>query len=670
MTLQALTATAVRLTLVAFAISVLLHVDHLPLWCTGAVAVSLGWQALHQYRKTPLPAPWLRVTLTLLLFAGTLTTFRTLNGLSPGSALLVVMGAAKLLELRARRDAVVIVVVTLLLILAACLDRQSLVRLPLYAGATWTACAALAALGTRQWQSAARGAFRLSGRALLWGLPFAVLCFVLVPRLPNAMWSLPASDQAQTGLDDKMSPGSISDLSMSDEPAFRVRFDGAIPSPSERYWRGPVLHDFDGYTWRRVQGQTAMGQPVEETGPRLRYHVMLEPHGRNWLYGLDSIRNVESQRVFISFDGQVMRFQPVTSALSYDATSVIHLRAISPLSATGRKLDTQLVSGRNPRSVALARDLRSQSTDDRSYAGKVLDYFRSGGFEYTLTPPLLNFDSIDDLLFNTRRGFCGHFASAYVTLMRAAGVPARVVTGYLGGEWNPIGGYYIIRQSDAHAWAEIWLEGQGWTRVDPTAVVSPERLQRGLRDLLPESGSAIARVLRRSPLLSGLLERWDAANSWWRERIVNYDLARQLDLLRKLGLADIDFRGMALLLLAGGTLWMLGALYWMSRRPGQARPDITGRLWLKYQALLRRRGLTIAVHEAPRSLEQRVARMLPDSAAEVEAFTDLYLRMRYGPTEVDAADVQQLKERLRRVVRRIPRRPAGARGLSTAGTRH
>ena len=662
-----MTRGAANLVLICFAMGVLLHVDRLPPWCTLAAVIAICWQAMHRHRNLPLPGSWLRVLLTLLLTMATLASYRTLSGLTAGGTLLVAMGAAKLLETRQRRDGMVIAIVSLVMVLAACLDRQSLWRLPLYVAAGWSGCAAIAALGSRDETLSSRRAFGHAGRALLWGLPFAVLCFLFVPRLPGALWSLPGSDQAQTGLDDQMSPGGISDLTLSDDPAFRVRFEGEVSLPSARYWRGPVLHDFDGYTWRRVRGQIAVTQPVEEIGPRLRYHVMLEPHGRNWLFGLDTVRAIENRRVSIAFDGQVTQFRPITSAIAYNAVSSLRVRTDAGLSATGRRLDLRLGGSHNPRSRALARQLRAGVADDRAYTRAALDYLRRGGFLYTLTPPLLNHDSVDDLLFNTRRGFCGHFASAYVTLMRAAGVPARVVTGYLGGEWNPIGGYYLVRQSDAHAWAEVWLDDEGWVRIDPTAVVAPERLQRGLRDLLPFSRSTASRLLRANPFLRDLIDRWDAVNSWWQERIVNFNLGTQLDLLRLLGLGDIDFRGMALVLLAGAAGWSLTTLYWISRRVPTQQPDAVGRLWLKYRALLDRRGLAAAPFEAPRALARRIARGVPDAADAVGTFTEHYLRLRYGPgsgaTERDAA---QLKAQLRAIAGRLPRRPRAAPEAATA----
>jgi protein-glutamine gamma-glutamyltransferase len=656
-------ARAMFMVLAAFAISVLLHVDSTPLWCSAAAGIALVWHGLFLLGRLRLPGTALRLLIAATLFAATLASFRTLQGLSAGSALLLVMGSAKLLEIRKRRDAMVMAFVSLVLLLAACLDRQSLARMPLYLLAGWSACAAIAALGATPASHSLRRAFRTAGVALLLGLPFAGACFLLVPRLPGPLWSWPSGDQARTGLGDEMSPGSISELSASDEPAFRVRFEGPPPPASARYWRGPVLHDFDGHTWRRAQGQIAPTPTSEARGTDIRYHVMLEPHGRNWLFGLDTIREISGPFTFLTFDGQAITARPVTSMRAYDGLSNLQVRNTGPLSRTGRRLDTRLPPGRNPRSIDLARSMRAAASSDRDYTQRVLELFRTNGFQYTLTPPRLGLDSVDDLLFNTRLGFCGHFASAYVTLMRAAGIPARVVTGYLGGEWNSLGGYFLIRQADAHAWAEVWLDGEGWMRIDPTAVVAPERLQQGLMDLMPDRGSATSRLFRSTQWIRSLVTAWDASGNWWEERVVRFNMASQMNLLQRMGLGNIDYRGMALLLLAAATAWGLLVALWTTRRARAPAADLLGTIWLQYQALLRRRGMDIAPHEPPRAIARRVAVRFAQAAADVGEFTAQYLALRYGAG--DNASKEQLSA-LRALLRRISRDTAARRPERTA----
>ncbi len=642
-----------RLMLLAFGGACLLHVDRAPPWCTAVAALSI--LACWRGDLKRLPA-WLRLPLTLTVVVFVLFTFGTLNGVAAGSALLIGMGAMKLLESRTHRDGVVVTVVALILVLSAGLDRQDLWRLPLFLLVAWMSLAAIAAMGSAQAAGSARIAFTRSGGAMLFAVPFAVLAFILVPRLPGALWALPGGGQAQTGLSDEMSPGSISDLAVSDAIAFRVRFDDTAPPPPLRYWRGPVLHDFDGNTWRNEGGFVASPrQPLQFRGNRVGYQVTLEPHGRTWLFALETAQSVQGRRSFHTPDGQFLAQRPVNSTLIYEGVSWLDARHEGSLPTTTRRRDTRLPAGRNPRTLQLARDMRAQADGDAAYAAAVMRYFATGGFEYTLTPPQLDYNSVDDLLFNTRLGFCGHFASAFVTLMRAAGVPARVVTGYLGGTLNPVGGYYLLRQSDAHAWAEVWLEGEGWVRFDPTGEVAPGRLQRGLSELLPETRSAATNLVQQTSWLRNLRDRWDAAGTWWRERVVNFNSTQQRTLLEWLGLGNVDYRGMALLLLAAVVAWCAALLFWLRPRTPRARPDAVGRTWSRFLRLLERRDLPVAAHEGPEAIRHRAQRAFPAASAPIGTFVRLYASVRFGAGETPGdARHDELRRHLQEVERALP----------------
>jgi transglutaminase-like putative cysteine protease len=655
-----LTGTPSRLMLLALGAACLLHVDRTPPWCILIVALNIFAYWRGDARRLP---NWLRYPLTVVVMAAVLFSFGTLNGVSAGSALLMNMGGLKLIETRTHRDGVVVTVVALILVLSAGLDRQEMWRLPLYLAVAWLALATIASMGSHRAATSPWVAFRRAGSAMLVAVPFAVLAFVLVPRLPGALWSMPGGGQAQTGLSEEMSPGSISDLAISDAIAFRVRFEGAAPDPSQRYWRGPVLHDFDGNTWRNQRG-VAMPprQPVEYLGDEVSYQVTLEPHGRQWLFALDTARSLQGRRNLQMPDGQFLAFQPVTSTLIYEGVSWLRVRQPGELSVTARRRDTRLPEGRNPRTLELARSLRNASSTDAVYAEQVMRYFADNGFEYTLTPPKLDYNSVDDLLFNTRLGFCGHFASAYVTLMRAADVPARVVTGYLGGAWNPAGGYFLVRQSDAHAWAEVWLDGQGWVRFDPTGMVAPGRLQRGLGELLPATRSAADNFVQQNSWLRSLRDSWDAAGHWWRERVVNFNSAQQRDLLSRLGLGDLDYRGMALLLLAGVIAWAMLLIVWLRLRAPRQPHDAVARLWRRYLALLARRGIAVADHEGPEAIRRRARRAWPAASGPIDEFTRSYEQQRFGAPQI--ATPQRLPE-LRRQLAAVDRATAGLVPLDT-----
>lgn len=645
-----LTRTQTLLLLGAFAAGMLLHTLAVPLWSTGIALGAIAWRWLHHAAGLALPGRWLRPAIALALFGAVFAQFRTLGGLVAGGTLLIAMGAAKLLETRAARDAVIVASVALILVLAAALDRQSLARLPVYLGTAWLALAAITALGSTRTARSAVRSLRTAGGTALVALPFALLCFVLVPRLPGALWPSPSAERARTGLSEEMSPGSITELARSDEIAFRVEFEGTPPPFGLRYWRGPVLHDFDGATWRRARGQTAIRQETQPDSAPLRYRVVLEPHQQNYLFALDTVAAIEGLPHTVQFDGQVRAARPVTSPVVYQAVSHLSVRHPGELSLLGRRIDTRLPEGRNPRTVALAGELRAASGGEADYARRVLDWLAGGGFEYSLAPPATGQESVDELLFRTKRGFCGHYASAYVTLMRAAGVPARVVTGYLGGTWNAVGGHYTVRQADAHAWAEVWLPGEGWTRIDPTAVVAPGRLTLGLDELWPERLSATGALFSRGRWLRDLRDTWEAAAGWWQLSVVNFNRAAQRGLFERIGLPDIDYGGMALLLAIGGALWAALTMLVSFRRP-RRRLDPLARLWERFIALLGRLGIAIAPHEGPEAIRRRARRLLPEAARQIDELAGGYARARFGPGPEDPRALRLLAARLSAIAR-------------------
>lgn len=609
---------------------VLLHIDRVPIWATGTAFLWAGWRFLHDLRNVRLPGPFAKVGVTLLLIIAVFAHFKTLNGLSAGTALLVVMGSVKLLETHTQRDRNVVIGVSLFLLLAACLDRQSILRAPLYLIHAWICCAALGVTTRGKVGLSNRTVALLAARTLLLALPLAVVLFLFFPRIGGGFWTLPPSGAATTGLSDSMSPGSISSLSESDDPAFRVHFESDAPPPQERYWRGPVLHDFDGYTWSQRPGQFYLRSPLQYEGKAYKYSVTLEPTSKRWWFALDTVTASPSRRVRLTFDQQLLSNEPVTRLITYEAVSYTRTRSEGPIPLVARRVDTRLPPGRNLRSVALAKEMRERAGSDEQYISSVLDLFRQGGFVYSLTPPLLNPDSVDDFIFNTKQGFCGHYASAFVTLMRAAGIPARVVTGYQGGEWNPIRKYYLVRQSDAHAWAEVWLDGRGWTRFDPTAVVAPERLQRGLLDLLPQSGTATERMLRQIPLLTDLRQSWDAANDWWNERVVDFDIRTQLDLLRWLGFESPDWSILGYLMAAGLIAWLIVIAWHVGRTARRAPVDRLARAYENLCAKLSSAGAAREPHEGPLAYATAIATRRPDLALSASGLLMSYAGLRFG----------------------------------------
>jgi protein-glutamine gamma-glutamyltransferase len=647
---------------------VLLHADRVPPWVVGIAFALIAWRLAASSGLVRLPGKVFRAFIAFALVGAVFARFHTLNGLSPGTALLVLMAAIKLLETHTPRDQFIVVGGTLFLLLAACLERQSLLRTPLYLAETWVCCASFAVIAYPPEKTATallaaatsapvtrfdnRAAVLLAGRTLLYALPLALVLFVLFPRIPGAFWALPRSEGAETGLGDSMSPGSISLLTASYEIAFRVKFDGAPPPAQERYWRGPVLHDFDGYTWKRRPGGGYLPQALTYAGEAYHYRITLEPSQQRWWFTLDTVDHSPAPYVYFNYDYELVARDPVTDTTSFDAVSHTRTRATEPLSKLARQVETQWPVGRNPRSLQLARDIRARVSSDGAFVDAVLKLLRTGGFVYSLTPPLLDYDSVDDFLFNTRNGFCGHYASAFVTLMRGAGIPARVVTGYLGGEWNPIGEYFIVRQSDAHSWAEVWLEGRGWTRVDPTAVVEPERLTRGILNLLPNTGSAEARLVRFSPSFAALLQRWDAVNMWWTNHVLKYDFKSQLNLLSRLGIHSPDLSTLGWAFVTALLSWLTWIAWQMGRGPSRVRPDRLARAYARLCRKLAGIGLPRSAHQGPIAYADAVAEQRPDLREAVRALLTRYAELRYGAPRADsrAEDVAGFERSVARLI--------------------
>ncbi len=667
----------------AFLGGVLLQVDHIPLWATMTACVCTGWSIAVCARRMRVPRRSLKGALALALAAAVAAMFHTLNGLEAGTTLLVAMGSVKLLEAYRRRDRYIVLGVALFLLIAACLSRQSLPFAPLYAAQAWLCCSAMVVAAHPESSLDSRAAAWLAGRSLLVALPLAVLAFLFFPRLSGSLWALPETGAAATGLSDTLAPGGISDLSESADPAFRSWFDGPPPPPAERYWRGPVLHYFDGYTWSRTPSEwvdptLAASAPIRATpagvttaaapAARLyRYRVTLEPSSNRWWLALDTVVSPPSGAVHMTSDRVLIGARPVTEPITYTAVSDTAGRGLDPLAARRLGRDLQLPPDRNLRSVGLGRRLRSEASSDTAFVRSVLEFFRTGGFRYTLTPPRLGTDSVDEFLFGARRGFCGHFASAFVTLMRAGGVPARVVTGYLGGDWNPIGRYLLIRQSDAHAWAEVWLQGEGWTRVDPTAVVAPERLTRGIQEFLPGAASAPERLLLQMRWITSMRQAWDAANAWWTNEVIGFDTRTQLGLLRRLGITapSSDQLGWALALCLIGWLAVAGSQ--LGRLPRPPRPDRLARAYQRLCRKLARVGAPRALDEGPLAYADSIARRRPDLAPTARVLLASYAQLRFGP-QSGGATASRLADFERAVARwRVSPRTRSARG--SRGTR-
>jgi protein-glutamine gamma-glutamyltransferase len=606
------------------------HADHLPVWVDALCAMLLLWRAYLNRKNQPLPKRWLLLTITLGSIIGILVEYRTLFGREAGVTLLIVLVALKQLELRTLRDARLVIYLACFIIITNFFYSQS-IPTALYMLATLLVIVATW-LHLQTGNLPLRPRLRLAGIMLAQAVPLMLVLFILFPRVPGPLWGLPQEDLARTGLTDTMAPGSISRLSLSDAVAFRVTFKDKPPPRDKMYWRGPVLWEFDGQNW--TMGKTAGGKPaqLDNLGDPIDYTVMLEPHGKNWLFALEMPTHVSIQ-AGMTYDFQLRQRKPVSSRLRYEVESQLSYRANAEEEPFELRRALLLPSGLDPRARQLAAQWRASTGDNAAIVQTALRYFNQQGFGYTLEPPPLpGFNTIDDFLFDTKQGFCEHYASAFVFLMRAAGIPARVVTGYQGGEFNELGNYYIVRQSDAHAWAEVWLQGRGWVRVDPTAAIAPSRIQSGLTAAISAADTAALPLFERtsSPWLRKLRFNLDAIAYQWDQWVLGYDTERQFAFLTRLGMEDITWRKLAIQLVSIMALLIGLFALLMLRRLSARNPDEVQRLYLKFCRKLEKRGIRRAEHEGPQDFAARAAQLQPQLASAIGDITARYVALRYG----------------------------------------
>jgi len=546
--------------------AVLSHLAHVP----AAIAASIGTIILGAWilrsRRGVIAPVWIRLPLIVLLPLMVILHYGNVFGREPGSAFICGMLALKLLETATRRDARAAACFASFVLMSALLFDTSLVFTLLLVAASVLLLATLGELEPRTpnapgapGRHAVLSSLRQGGLALLAATPLALCAFIFFPRLQSPLWRLPSDNVARTGLGDSMTPGSIQDLLVDDSPAFRVVFDGALPPQRKLYWRGPVLAEFDGATWTRQTGNFPRDSGLQ-SGAALSYEVTMEPTDKPWLFVLDAPLSAPTDSIRAA-DMTILRRRPVTELFRYRAQSAPDYRLDVALPDDTRRHTLALPAGFDPRSLELARSWRHDLVNDEAVIAKALDLFHSD-FTYTMSPPLLGRDSIDDFVFNTKRGFCEHYAAAFVFLMRAAGIPARVVTGYQGGFFSSAGNYLLVRQSDAHAWSEVWLANKGWIRIDPTAAVSPRRVEIGAA----AAEGADSRWYQAN-WIRGVRNQFDLVNRGWNSIVVQFNALRQQNLLAPLGIEKADYMTLIWTLIASSSLFLLVIALWVMRTP-------------------------------------------------------------------------------------------------------
>ncbi|HUL41596.1 MAG TPA: DUF3488 and transglutaminase-like domain-containing protein [Burkholderiales bacterium] len=614
----------------ALAMVVAPHVERLPAWILIFAGVLGLWRLHIAQRGLSLLPKWLLFLLLGTGIAGIYLSYGAIFGRDAGVALLVLLIGMKLMETNSVRDAVMVMFLGYFLVITNFLYSQTILAglymllVVLVLTATWIGC------NHPSDSYPVKTRFRIAGVLLMQSVPLMVALFLLFPRVQGPLWGLPQDAYSGiTGLSDTMSPGSLSTLTQSDAVAFRVKFDNPAPRISSLYWRGPVLWRFDGRTWY-VGGHSALRAPeLRDLGKPLRYTVTLEPHNKNWLFALD-MPGTAPPRSRITPDFQILSNFPVRNRMRYEMASYLKYRTGTDENPAELRRGLQLPRNSNPRARELAQSWRRNAGDDLAIVNQALNFYRKEKFYYTMLPPLLGENPVDEFLFDTRRGFCEHYASSFAFLMRAAGIPARVVTGYQGGEYNSIDDYFIVRQADAHAWVEVWLKERGWVRVDPTAAVSPLRVEAGIAAAVPATDPLPLLVREDYPWLRQARFIWDAMANNWNQWVLGYTQQRQMQFMTRLGMSEATWQNMAIALVAASGLIMLGLAGMILWRLKNAPRDPVQIAYHKFCGKLAKHGLARSPAEGPWDYARRLAQAKPQRAEPIRSISELYIAMRYG----------------------------------------
>jgi len=594
----------------------------------------------------PLPNP-IRYAATALSLTALVVSYGSLFGRRASVSLLAAMLALKLLECERIRDARLIVSFSFFLCATQFLFTQGFIML-FYGLAT--IIVGLIALAQLQRDEAFRTVteappmkismvadLAFSLRLLLLAAPIAVAFFLFFPRWATPLWGVPETAlDAKVGLSDSMSPGSIENLFMDDSPALRATFEGALPAPSELYWRGPVFWNYEDNTWtsnfysRNLSAETL----PDDAHARWRYTVQLEPSERNWLFALDypTLRPADTH---ISMDFQLRRRLPVTQLLQYRMNSNPDYVDTPELKATLRRLALELPENLNPQTREMMDRWRHETPDDKALIQRVLTWFNQEDFHYSMEAPLLGINAVDEFLFDTRSGYCEHYASAFAVMMRMAGIPARVVTGYQGGWYSELGSYLLVRQSDAHAWTEVWLPGSGWTRVDPTAAVSPLRVMEGSRGALTAPRHWLDFNWVRS-VRNGV----DLVEQRWNEWVIEFNAQNQARLFSSIGLSYLNPPALVSVLFASLGVLSLFLLPILLKTFGPGKQDPRRLAWQKFLQRLKRAGFRHKESDGAMELAGAAAAFLPANADEIHHIADLYNRLRYSAEPPELEEIQ------------------------------
>jgi protein-glutamine gamma-glutamyltransferase len=632
-------------------LSALPHSQRIPLWIMPLFLVLCAWKlyapAQTNFKgKYKLIAKLCLSTLMIIGVLGIYSHFGTIVGRSAGVSLLVMLAGFKTLEINHERDFYVACFLGYFLVVTNFLYTQTIGTAVYMACTVLVMTISLVSFNDAQGKLSGKALGKIAASLLLQSIPIMLILFFLFPRISGPLWGMPDDAHADlTGIGDEMSPGSISQLIQSNQVAFRVDFKSVPPEQSQLYWRGPVLWHTDGSSWTRGKSEYQYINSVETLSDPVIYTITLEPHNKKWLYALEMPEGNASQSRMTS-DFQLLTENPVTQRIRYEMTSYPDYK-ISKLSDDERQASLQLPRQHHTQTKTLMRQWLEEGLSENQIIDRALKLFNEDEFYYTLRPPLLENDRVDEFLFDTKQGFCEHYANAFVVMMRAAGIPARIVLGYQGGERNPVGDYFIVRQRNAHAWTEVWRNEQGWERIDPTAAVSPLRIIEGIESALPLETLDIPEIFSQNSLARNLWKRlgfrWDSINNQWNQWVINYGPERQKEFLSQFGLEDINWSSMIFLIMAFVGLVLIYLTFILLRFTPEKR-DPVKLLYDQFCKKLSRSGIEIPVHEGPVDFAKRASLKRSDLAPQIKNITNLYIAIRYAS---DASLLDSLRNNIK-----------------------
>jgi len=615
------------------------HLLRLPLWISALCLGLIGWRFLHETGRAPLPGKYLRLFMLLASLVGLFASYSTLLGRTAGSAMLLLMLCLKLMEIKGHRDIVIIIYISFFILITSFLFDQSI-----YSGAymlllVLSLISAMIVYNhpTAQQKPLPLALRQTTGQAfvlMLQATPLMLMLFFLFPRLPGPLWSLPEDAQGgSTGLADELEPGRISKLSDNHDVAFRVKFDAPPPGQELLYWRGPVLSLFTGRKWKVLKDDSVSRLNLDDIrfSIPIDYTITLEPHNRHWLFALEMPGTIPAN-AYLTEDMQLLQTRPVNNVTRYKMRAYLAYQ-LDANSIVNSHYYLQVPEHVAPRTRRFVNRLRKQYVQDGRFINSILNYFREQNFIYTREPPRLDGDTVDEFLFASRRGYCVHYASSFAVMMRLAGIPARIVSGYQGGEMNPFSDYMIVRQSDAHAWVELWLPGRGWLRIDPTSVIPDSRVE-ATQDLLrrQDDRSRTAFNLKQgwfSKSLSNMRFAWDTMNNRWNNWVIGYNDKRQQSLLSTIGADSLSIYHLALLLgIAFSASLLFITLLVFRRRRSKLNP--VNLAYARFCHKLSRCGFVRKPGETAQDYAHRIIELRQDLHSSVDTISQLYNHLRYA----------------------------------------